>query len=131
MLILKDIYEFPIKEIMEIIGQTEGIVKYLLQKARKTMSNIFERRCALINKDGVCHQCSELNGWLNPKQNQQESLMRIEMVRASHKYQRESLYAMRAALVKHIDPLRSPGNELQEILMNCNRMAMKELPLPG
>ena len=24
---------------------------------------------SLINKDGVCHQCSELNGLFNPKQN--------------------------------------------------------------
>lgn len=28
-----------------------------------------------------------------------------------------------------IDPLKTPGNELQEVLMNCNRMAMGELPI--
>lgn len=125
-LILKDIYDFSVKEIMQILNKSEGVVKYLIQDARKTMINIFDERCALVNKNGVCHQCSELNGWFNPQQNQQEALMKIEMVKDSKKYDREALYDMRAKLVKSIDPLRSKGNELQEILLNCNRLAMGE-----
>lgn len=125
-LILKDIYDFSVKEIMQILDKSEGVVKYLVQDARKTMINIFDERCALVNKNGVCHQCSELNGWFNPQQNQQEALMKIEMVKDSKKYDREALYDMRAKLVKSIDPLRSEGNELQEILLNCNRLAMGE-----
>ena len=125
-LILKDIYDFSVKEIMQILDKSEGVVKYLVQDARKTMINIFDERCALVNKNGVCHQCSELNGWFNPQQNRQEALMKIEMVKDSKKYDREALYDMRAKLVKSIDPLRSEGNELQEILLNCNRLAMGE-----
>ncbi len=68
-LLLKDVYDFSVAEICMILGKTEGVVKYLLQDGRKTMTNIFDERCALINKSGVCHQCSELNGWFNPKQN--------------------------------------------------------------
>ena len=126
-LLLKDVYDFSIKEIMQILGKTEGVVKYLLQSARKTMSGIFDRRCALVNKNGVCHQCSELNGWFNPKQNQQEALMKIQLVKEAKKYNKKELYAMRTALVKAIDPLRSEGNELQEILMKCNCIVMKEI----
>lgn len=85
-----------------------------------------DRRCALVNKEGVCHQCSELNGWFNPKQHQQEALMNIDMVKGREKYSRETLYLMRAELVKAIDPLHSPGSDLQEVLLKCNRMAMKE-----
>jgi RNA polymerase sigma-70 factor (ECF subfamily) len=39
----------------------------------------------------------------------------------------KKLYQMRAQLVKTIDPLRSEGHELQEILLNCNRMVVDEL----
>ncbi|MDP5172189.1 MAG: RNA polymerase sigma factor, partial [Bacteroidia bacterium] len=122
-LILKDIYEFTVPEIMLILGKSEGAVKYLIQLARKTMTEVFDQRCALVNKEGICHQCSELNGWLNPKQNQQEAQTKLDMARHSTKYDREELFALRVALVKNIDPLHSPGNEMQEILMRCNRMA--------
>src|ERR1700712_2851298 len=60
-LILKDIYDFQIKEICLILGKTEGVIKHLLNDARNTMTDIFEHRCALINKNGVCHQCSHIN----------------------------------------------------------------------
>lgn len=125
-LILKDIYDFSVKEIMIILDKTEGVVKYLLQSARKTMSTIFNKKCALINKNGTCHQCSELNGWFNPKQNQQEVLMKIKMVRQAAQKDQSTLLEMRAQLVKAINPLKSDGHALQEILMDCNRMAMGE-----
>lgn len=125
-LILKDVYDFSVAEIMLILDKSEGVVKYLVQQARHTMVDIFDHRCVLIHKEGVCNQCSELNGWFNPKQDQQAARMKVQLVRESKKYDREALYAMRASLVKSIDPLTSAGNELQEILMKCNRLAMGE-----
>ncbi len=130
-LMLKDVYDFSVSEICLILGKTEGVVKYLLQDGRKTMTDIFDHRCALVNKKGICHQCSELNGWFNPKQNQQEALMKLDLVHHSKKYNREELYQLRANLVKSIDPLRAPGADLQEVLLNCNRIAMGEAALPG
>ncbi len=125
-LMLKDVYDFSVAEICLILDKTEGVIKYLLQDGRKTMTDIFDNRCALINKNGVCHQCSELNGWFNPKQNQQEALMKLDLVKGSKKYGRQELYFMRTNLVKAIDPLRSNGADLQDILLKCNRMAMGE-----
>ncbi|MGD1840497.1 MAG: RNA polymerase sigma factor [Thermonemataceae bacterium] len=124
-LILKDVYDFSVKEIMVIMTKTEGVVKYLLQNGRKTMTDIFDKRCALVNKKGACHQCSELNGWFNPKQDQQEALLQIKLVKAAKKQDKAALYTLRSKLVKAIDPLKSAGNELQEILLACNRMAME------
>lgn len=129
-LILKDIYDFSVKEIAVIIGKTQDVVKHLLQDARNTMLHIFDHRCALINKNGVCNQCSELNGIFNPKQNQQEALNRLDLVRGSKKFDREELFAVRTQLVKAIDPLRGKGAELQDLLMRCDRMGMGELPIP-
>ncbi len=123
---LKDIYDFSTSEICLILNKSEGIVKYLLQDGRKTMVDIFDNRCALVNKNGVCHQCSELNGWFNPKENQQQALMKLDLVKGSKKYNREELYQIRTKLVKAIDPLRSKGADLQAILLKCNVLAMEE-----
>ncbi|MEO1411748.1 MAG: RNA polymerase sigma factor [Bacteroidota bacterium] len=130
-LILKDVYDFSVKEIQLILDRSEGQVKYLLQTARKTLTDLFERRCALVNKNGVCHQCSELNGWFNPKQRQQEAKMKLQLVRRVEDLDARALFRLRLDLVKSINPLRSEGYELQEILLNCNRMAMGELKIPG
>ena len=124
--ILKDIYDFPVADIALVLEKTEGVVKYLLQDGRKVMMDIFDHRCALINKQGVCHQCAELNGWFNPKQDQQQALMQLDLVKGSSKYNREQLYQMRATLVSAIDPLRSAGADLQDILMKCNVLAMEK-----
>jgi RNA polymerase sigma-70 factor (ECF subfamily) len=126
-LILKDVYDFSIKEICLIIENTEGIVKHLLNDARKTMTDIFENRCALINKNGVCHQCSELNGLFNPKQNQQQELMKLELVKGSKKFNREELFELRTRLVRAIDPLGSKGTDLQDVIMKCTRKAIGEI----
>lgn len=122
-------YDFSVHEICLILDKTEGVIKYLLQDGRKTMTAIFDNRCALVNKNGVCHQCSELNGWFNPKQNQQEALMELDLVKGSKKFDRNELYSMRVNLVKAIDPLRSKGTDLQGILLKCNRIAMGETPI--
>lgn len=126
-LLLKDIYDFSVKEIMIILDKSEGQVKYFLQKARSSMTEIFDQRCALVNKNGICHQCSELNGWFNPKQNQQEAKMKIRFVREAAQHDKQKLFELRTKLVKALDPLRSEGHELQSVLLDCNRMAMGEI----
>lgn len=126
-LILKDIYDFSVKEVALIISKTQDVVKHVLQDARNTMMDIFDNRCALINKNGVCHQCSELNGMFNPKQNQQEALNKLDLVRGSKKYNRAALFQMRTALVKSIDPLQGKGADLQDVLMKCDRVVMGEV----
>ena len=126
-LILKDIYDFSRKEIGQILNKSEGVVKHLLFDARKLMMDIFDRRCALVSKNGVCHQCTELAGIYNPKQIEREELMKIEMVAQAEKRDRRSLYELRARLVAEIDPLRSGGSDMQDIIMQCNRQAIGEI----
>ncbi|NIG56541.1 RNA polymerase sigma factor [Chitinophaga sp. Cy-1792] len=126
-LILKDIYDFSLKEIMLILDKSEGVIKHLLKDSRDTMTSIFDHRCALVNKNGVCDQCSQLNGIFNPKQNQQEARMKLELVKQSKKFNREELYELRTQLVKAIDPLRSSGADLQDIIMRCTRTAVGDV----
>jgi len=125
-LILKDIYDFQVKEICLIMENTEGVVKHLLNFSRDTMTTVFDNRCALVNKNGVCDQCSQLNGIFNPKQDQQEERMKLELVKASKKFNRAELFTLRTKLVKAIDPLHGSGADLQDIIMKCTRTAIGE-----
>jgi len=125
-LILKDIYDFQTREIAEILEKTEAIIKHLLNDARNIMTDIFEHRCALINKNGVCHQCSHINEIFNPKQDQQEELMKLDLVKGSKKYNREALFELRTMLVKAIDPLHAAGTDFHESIMRCLRSAIGE-----
>lgn len=125
-LILKDIYDFQTREIAEILEKSEAIIKHLLNDARNIMTGIFEHRCALINKNGVCHQCSHINEIFNPKQDQQEELMKLDLVKGSKKYNREALFKLRTMLVKAIDPLHAAGADFHESIMRCLRSAIGE-----
>lgn len=126
-LILKDVYDFPVKEICLILDKTEGIVKHLLSSARDTMTSIFDNRCALVNKNGACDQCSQLNGIFNSKQDQQEQRMKLELVKGSTKFDRAELFKMRTTLVKAIDPLQSSGTDLHDIIFRCTKTAIGEI----
>jgi RNA polymerase sigma-70 factor, ECF subfamily len=125
-LILKDIYDFQVKEIGLILDKSENVIKHLLDHARNIMTDIFDHRCALINKNGVCHQCSHINAIFNPKQDQQEELMKLDLVKGSKKYNREELFTLRTFLVKAIDPLHASGTDFHDAIMRCLRTAIGE-----
>ena len=125
--ILKDIYAFSRKEIAGILGKTEGVVKHLLHEGRKIMMDIFDKRCALINKEGACHQCTELAGIYNPKQAERSKLREIQMVVEAEEVFAPRLYELRAKLVSHINPLESSGTDLQDAIMQCTRKAIGEI----
>jgi RNA polymerase sigma-70 factor, ECF subfamily len=124
---LKEVYEFKVAEIAEIMGSTEAMVKYYLHVGRAKMMDIFDRRCALINKEGICHQCTELNGIFNPKQNAQEELMKIEMAREAGNHGKESLFDLRMKILQELDPFESGAAELQIHHLEHNRGVMERV----
>ncbi|MDX2128888.1 MAG: RNA polymerase sigma factor [Chloroherpetonaceae bacterium] len=128
--ILKDVYDFSLAEMCLILEKSEGKVKYLLQGGRKKLMEIFEHKCALISKMGVCHQCSELNGIFNSKQQAEEEESKLDLVKNRERYEREALYSLRVELIRGIDPLQSRGPRIQAALLKVDRMAMGEVSLP-
>jgi len=122
---LKEVYDFKISEIMEIMGITEAMVKYYLHNGRTKLTQIFDNRCALIKKEGICHQCSELNGIFNPKQNFEIEKNKIEMVRLAEKGDKEELLDLRLKLLKEIDPFTSKGSDLQLFHLEHNKRVME------
>ena len=113
-------------EIATILNTNEAMVKYYLHTGRSKMIDIFEGRCALINKEGVCHQCSELNGIFNPKQNTQEELMKIDLVKEANRGGKEHLFDLRMQILREIDPFKSKASELQLHHLEHNRQVMEK-----
>ncbi len=126
-LILKDIYAFSVPEIAVVLGRSQAAIKHVLRDARGTMTQIFDRRCALINKEGPCHQCSELNGLFNPQQNSRAEVVKLELQRAAENATKAELLELRAALLRTIDPLLSQGADLQDAIMQRLRKSIGEL----
>lgn len=124
-ILLKEIYDFKVSEIVEILDTTTAMVKYYLHTSRSKMVNIFEGRCALINKEGVCHQCSELNGIFNPKQNFEEEKNKIEFAKKANDPNREHLLDLRLKIMKETDPFNSNGSALQLHHIEHNRDVME------
>ena len=125
-LLLKEVHGFKVKEIAEIIDNTEAMVKYYLHTARSKMVDIFQGRCALINQEGICHQCTELNGIFNPKQKAQEELVKIEMVRAAKDEDKNRLFELRMKIVQELDPFESDAAELQLHHLQHNKQVMED-----
>lgn len=123
---LKEVYDFKVNEITTILDTTEAMVKYYLHTGRSKMINVFDGRCALINKEGVCHQCSELNGIFNPKQNTQEELVKIDLVKEAEKGDKEHLFDLRMLILSNIDPFKSKAAELQLHHLEHNRQVMEK-----
>ena len=122
---LKEVYGFKVKEIATIMEQTEAMVKYYLRVGRSKMIDVFDHRCSLINKEGICHQCTELNGIFNPKQNQEEELVKIKMVRAAQDESKEALFDLRMKILQELDPFESAAAELQLHHLEHNRQVME------
>lgn len=124
-LFLKEVYDFKVTEISQILQTTEAMVKYYLHTARTKMVTIYEGRCALINKEGTCHQCSELNGIFNPKQNFEVEKNKIEFAKRASDPDREHLLDLRLKIMRDTDPYNSSGAELQLHHLQHNRKIME------
>jgi RNA polymerase sigma-70 factor, ECF subfamily len=62
-LLLKEVYGFSLDEIGELIGASVVQVKNGLQETRGALEARYGASCALVTKQGVCHQCTELAGF--------------------------------------------------------------------
>jgi RNA polymerase sigma-70 factor (ECF subfamily) len=114
---LKNIYDFTVEEAVQITHLSLGVVKHAIADARRNMKSIFDGRCSLINKNGTCHQCSELNGIFNPRQKTQAEINKLKMSSLAEKLDSEKLFTLRTELVKAIDPLSANGTNLHNYLL--------------
>jgi RNA polymerase sigma-70 factor (ECF subfamily) len=125
-LLLKEVYGFKVTEIAAILNQSDAMVKYYLHVSRSQMIEIFDQRCSLINKQGICYQCTELNGIFNPKQKAQEELVKIEMARDAGNKSKEELFDLRMKILQELDPFESGAAELQLHHLEHNRQLIEK-----
>jgi RNA polymerase sigma-70 factor, ECF subfamily len=59
-LMLREVLGFTAQEAAGILGVSEPVVRHRLAAARAKMITDYEGLCALINKQGMCHQCRGL-----------------------------------------------------------------------
>lgn len=116
-LLLKELYAFKLSEIVEIMDLSIDQVKHSLVASRKKQEVIFEKRFALINKKGMCHQCSELMGMLNPRQKAEEEIMKLKLVKERDTKDYIKLLELRMKLVKSIDPIHTEGFDLHNYML--------------
>ena len=59
-LVLREVLELSNQEAADAIGVSEPILRHDLSSARRRMETEYEGLCALVNKNGACHQCRVL-----------------------------------------------------------------------
>ena len=62
-LVVREVLGFSNEESAAILGVSEPVFRHRLSGARRHMAESYEGLCALINKQGVCHQCKGLREW--------------------------------------------------------------------
>lgn len=62
-LLLKEVHGFTVEETADMLDATPTQAKNWLQEARAWMRERYGTTCALLSKNGVCHQCVELDGF--------------------------------------------------------------------
>ncbi|HBH05040.1 MAG TPA: RNA polymerase subunit sigma-24 [Flavobacteriales bacterium] len=122
-IILKEFYQFSRKEIGQILDRTEGVIKHLLYEGRKELQTTYNQRCSLINKKGVCYQCAELNDYLQPEADAEIKISRMGM--SPHQSDEQNLNR-RFELINQLNPLNSPGAELEDTILQILREAIGE-----
>ena len=60
-LLLREVYDFSLRETADWLEARETQVKNWIQQARQHMNERYATTCALIHKQGVCYQCVELD----------------------------------------------------------------------
>ena len=115
MVLLVEVHDFPVREAAALLDASFGQAKYWLQAGREALRARFAATCALVNKQGVCHQCSELNRYFNgtpadPLEGTARNLeARITLVRATRNDRLGRWHAMMMRLVD--DLLGTPAPE--------------------
>ena len=126
---LKEVYDFKVSEIMMITALSEGKVKHAIAESRKDLVRIFQGKCALINKNGTCSQCTGLNNIFNPEQNTQIESNKLKLVKEQQSKTYDQLLDLRLQMVKSLNPLEGEGRDLHNYLLeNSPDWALSQMP---
>ncbi len=100
-LMLKEVLGFTSEEAAGVAGVSEPVFRHRLSAARAKMTENYAGLCALINKEGLCYQCSGLQT-MAPDGHHGPELVQIE-VAPGVAMNAENLFDARVAIVRDVD----------------------------
>ncbi|MFZ1972378.1 MAG: sigma factor-like helix-turn-helix DNA-binding protein, partial [Candidatus Acidiferrales bacterium] len=100
-LMLKEVLGFTSEEAAGVAGVSEPVFRHRLSAARAKMTEDYAGLCALINKEGLCYQCSGLQA-MAPAGHHGPELVQIE-VAPGVAMNAENLFDARLAIVRDVD----------------------------
>jgi RNA polymerase sigma-70 factor (ECF subfamily) len=100
-LMLKEVLEFTGEEAASILGVSEPVFRHRLSAGRAKMIGDYEGLCALINKSGICYQCSALQE-IAGEGHRGADLVQIQ-VAPGVEMNAENLFDARLAIVRDAD----------------------------
>jgi RNA polymerase sigma-70 factor (ECF subfamily) len=100
-LMLREVLGFGNQEGADILGVSEPVFRHRLSSARARMIAAYEGLCALINKEGVCHQCKGLREF-TPEANRGADLVSIQVL-PGVKVTAENLFDARCRIAREAD----------------------------
>lgn len=122
-IVLKEIYNFKRKEIADILNKSEGVIKHMLFDGRKELQEKFDNRCSLINKQGTCYQCAELNDYFQSVKDSGEKVAKLGISKNNNS--KDNL-KQRFSIISKINPLNSNGSALEDTIMQILRFSIGE-----
>lgn len=100
-LMLREVLDFSAQEAAAILGISEPVFRHRLAAAREKMIGDYDGLCALINKEGMCHQCRGLRE-IVPQANRGADMVQIQ-VAPGVALNPSNLFDARIAVVRDAD----------------------------
>lgn len=88
-LVLRDVVGMSAREASTALGVSDSVLRHRLAAARAAMTGTYDGLCALVNKQGICHQCKGLRALASkdrkgpPVPDIDDFAQRIALVRAA------------------------------------------------
>jgi RNA polymerase sigma-70 factor (ECF subfamily) len=113
--ILTEIFELPNAEAARILGMSESVLRHRLAAGRQTMTQAFDGLCALVAKQGACHQCSILRD-AAPADRRGPEVPRLGDVDAQHEAP-DARFARRLEVLRTGDLAHGPTARVHALMM--------------
>lgn len=112
-LMLREVLDFSAQEAAAILRISEPVFRHRLAAAREKMIGDYDGLCALINKEGMCHQCRGLRE-IVPESNRGADMVQIQ-VAPGVTLNPSNLFEARSAIVRDADLANGKSRAMHDV----------------
>ena len=121
-LLLAEVHGFSAEEAADVLDVSPQALQLQADRARSTLVEHYESRCALINSKGSCLQCAGFHTLLyGDHRSTEQALFQVELQVRPTPQDRAATFDQRLGIVRSIDPLHADGARLHDSLMTFTR----------